>query len=131
MCSSEVLVMPVIKRSKMQNFIFLWKMWSKIRMDSFYQKKRLASNETLNAAWTTFRGKTFTVRWKMYTAVIDESCTHRLSSKTSTYTTFVTNTANYSQFFQKKILPDEFSTFQQRDIITTFQNWINCTRFSV
>ena len=56
---------------------------SNVVMDSFCQKKRLASNETLSAVWITFRGETFTARWKMYTTVVDESCTHRLSSKTS------------------------------------------------
>ena len=47
----------------------------------------------------------FTARWKMYTTVIDESCTHCLSPKTFKETIFVTNTANHLQSSQKKVLP--------------------------
>ena len=58
----------------------------------------------------------------MYNTVVNESCTHRLSSKTlSKPSSLLTQQATRS-LSRKRSFPNELPTFQQRDIISTFQD---------
>ena len=59
----------------------------------------------------------------MYLTVIDESCIHRLPSKTSIsiypqYPSSLPTQQTIRSLPRKRSFTDEFSTFQQRDIIT-------------
>ena len=103
MCSSKVLVMPVMKRRQLQNFIFLWKMWSNLSNGFVLSMEEIGLQRNTRCE-LHFEKK----HWRQ-----DERCTLQLSvnpvptvypqkllSKPSSLPT-----TNYSQSLQKKILP--------------------------
>ena len=107
--------MPVKKRNNLQNFK---NADSKKQWIHFVNRKDWIATKHSVLCELHFV-EIFTVRWKV--TVADESCTHCLSPKRlSKQSTLPTHQTTCS-LPRKRSFPDELSTFQQRDIISTFQ----------
>ena len=114
--------MPVMKRSKLQNFIFLLKMWSNVSngfvlsIEEVDQQRNTLLCELHFKEKHLQRDEKCILQWSMNP--VPTVYHQKLLSKPPSLPTQQT----IRSLSRKRSFPDEFSAFQQRCIITTFQD---------